>query len=210
MFGALMAGEMPSQVLQLSVFVFRNFQRRTIFQLAHHLGSRVQILFGLFRINEEWWARIRPVRLESKLDLDGRPRIRFHPALPEMRLHRRSDHGFVWFDRERGHSATLVFSSQTESSCARWLIPHAFIHFFTYQTGNRFPFFGKRTVRALRSEARSFKNKLGPDRLLELLAIRDCHHKSVRTSDHAVLKVEVEILDIFLHLRVGWLLQHHR
>ena len=47
-----------------------------------------------------------------------------------------------------------------------------------------------------------------PDRFLEFFAIFDRHHEGARPSDHAVLVIEIEILDI--DRRIGWLLHHDR
>src|SRR5439155_6411341 len=61
---------------------------------------------------------------------------------------------------------------------------------------------------ALWREARNFANKLGPDRFLEFFANFDRHDEGARPSDHAVLVIEIEILDI--SRREGWLLHHDR
>src|ERR1700730_866837 len=54
--------------------------------------------------------------------------------------------------------------------------------------------------------ASDFKNKLGPDRFLEFLAILDRHHEGAWPPDHAILVVEIEVVDI--HRRIGRLLHH--
>src|ERR1700732_725272 len=76
------------------------------------------------------------------------------------------------------------------------------------QTGNaRLPL-RYRNDAALGRAAGDFEQQLGPDRLLELLAILDRHHKRTRTADHAILVIPIEILDI--HGRIGRLLHHDR
>src|ERR1700675_1274789 len=80
--------------------------------------------------------------------------------------------------------------------------------FFAEQTGHPGLFLGGWDDPVLRREARNFENKLGPDRFLEFFAIFDRHDEGARPSDHAVLVIEIEILDI--DRRIGWLLHHDR
>src|SRR5215475_6488886 len=80
--------------------------------------------------------------------------------------------------------------------------------FFADQTGHPGLFHGDWNDLALLRQTRNFANKLGPDRLLEFFAIFDCHDEGARPSDHAVLVIEIEILDI--DRRIGWLLHHDR
>src|SRR5262249_62168982 len=68
--------------------------------------------------------------------------------------------------------------------------------FFTDQTGHPGLFLGGWDDPALRREACNFENKFGPDRFLEFFAIFDRHDKGARPSNHAVLVIEIEILDI--------------
>src|SRR5688572_5484659 len=48
----------------------------------------------------------------------------------------------------------------------------------------------------LRHAAGDFQYELGLDRFLELLALADRDHERARTADHAVLEVDVELIDI--------------
>src|SRR5258707_15771841 len=52
------------------------------------------------------------------------------------------------------------------------------------------------------------KYKLGPDRLFELVAILDRNHERTRPSDHAILVIDIEVVDI--RRRIGWFLHHDR
>src|SRR5262245_59597723 len=76
--------------------------------------------------------------------------------------------------------------------------------FFADQTGHPGLLLGGSDDPALRREARNFANKLGPDRFLEFFAILDRYDEGARPSDHAVLVIEIEILDIDRSKR--WLL----
>ena len=71
------------------------------------------------------------------------------------------------------------------------------------QTGHPGLFLSDWDDPALWREARNFENKLGPDRFLEFFAIFDRYDEGARPSDHAVLVIEIEILDI--DRRKGWL-----
>src|SRR3981189_1729560 len=76
------------------------------------------------------------------------------------------------------------------------------------QTGDARLLGGHRNYWVLRRPACDFKQQLGPDRLLEFLAILDRYHEGARAPDHAVLVVPIEIVDI--HGRIGRLLHHDR
>src|SRR5205807_10197365 len=43
---------------------------------------------------------------------------------------------------------------------------------------------------------RNVEHQLGADRLLEFLALADRHHEAARSADHAVLVIDIEVLDI--------------
>src|SRR5215471_21653010 len=79
---------------------------------------------------------------------------------------------------------------------------------FADQTGHPELFLSGWDDPALQSEACNFENKLSPDCFLEFFTIFDRHDEGARPSDHAVLVVEIEILDI--GRRIRWLLHHNR
>src|ERR1700730_1904305 len=72
--------------------------------------------------------------------------------------------------------------------------------FLADQTGDARLVLGQRHHRARGRAVGDFKQQLGPDRLLELVAILDRHHERTGSSDHAILVVEIEVVDI--HRRI--------
>src|SRR5215813_6361415 len=64
------------------------------------------------------------------------------------------------------------------------------------QAGHPRLLLGDRHDRPIRRAARDFKQQLGADRFLELLAVLDRHHERARAADHAVLVIVIEIVDI--------------
>ena len=48
---------------------------------------------------------------------------------------------------------------------------------------------------------RNLKYEFDPDRLLEIVGVLDRHHERTWSSNHAVLVIEIEIVDI--HDRIG-------
>src|SRR5512147_218038 len=57
-------------------------------------------------------------------------------------------------------------------------------------------------------QACDLEDQLGADRFLEFCAVLDRDHERAWPTDHAILVVEIELLDI--HRRIGRLLHHHR
>src|SRR5258706_15552009 len=78
---------------------------------------------------------------------------------------------------------------------------------FTDQTGHPRLFFGHRDDPVLVRPTGDLKYKLGPDRLFELVAILDRNHERTRPSYHAILVIDIEVVNI---RRIGWLLHHDR
>src|SRR5882757_9183867 len=100
--------------------------------------------------------------------------------------------------------ATFQNSAYHNPSPAPAVLPD----FLADQAGDAWLLGGHRNHRVLRGPARDFKQQLGPDRLLEFLAILDRHHEGARAPDDAVLVVPIEIVDI--HGRIRRLLHHDR
>src|SRR5882757_9336592 len=86
--------------------------------------------------------------------------------------------------------------------------PAVLPYFLADQAGHPWLSLGGRNDPMLRCRSCDLKRELGPDRLLEPLAILDRDHERARTADDAVLVIEIEIIDI--HGRIGRLLDHDR
>src|SRR5258705_8595510 len=115
--------------------------------------------------------------------------------------------GRCCWSRAIGNRGLHVCSSGGSERLSRLSPPPAVLPLFLAdQTGNPGHFLGGWDDPALGREARHFENKLGPDSFLEFFSIFDCHHEGARPADHAVLVIQIEILDI--GRRIGWLLHH--
>ena len=80
--------------------------------------------------------------------------------------------------------------------------------FLADQAGDARLLLGDRNDPALGRAAGDFEQQLGPDRLLEFVAVLDRDHERSRSADDAVLVIEIEVVDV--HGRIGRLLHHDR
>src|SRR5712671_1536161 len=80
--------------------------------------------------------------------------------------------------------------------------------FLTNHAGHTGLLLGHRDDPARGRPTCDFEQQLGPDRLLELVAVLDRYHEGAWAPDDTVLVIEIEIVDI--HRRIGRFLHHDR
>src|SRR5436853_4419458 len=73
--------------------------------------------------------------------------------------------------------------------------PAALPHLLADGAGNARRLGRRRDDARLAAILRNVEHQLGADRVLEFFALADRHHESARPADHAILVIDVEVLD---------------
>src|SRR5262245_5510931 len=118
-----------------------------------------------------------------------------YPVSPASTL-RRSRARDIWKSAHKPATG-LPLSFQAVRRSARILIPPAIPpHLLTDRArdARRPPLHWKQALR--RHALRDLQHQFRADRLLELFALADRHDKSARAADHAILVIDIEVVDI--------------